>query len=150
MDPGRNITITGNDFSGGELKDNENNFIPFTGENNYAIPLELSTIDANPEGSYPDLDTNDNTKVNKVPRIAVDTKGRVTGVTNHDLILSQSTLTLSGKIELSYLMILILSDMPMVCVWSIAQLLVLLVRHLNRYCLKYWWKHVPSSNKISW
>ena len=25
LDPGRNITITGNDFSGGELKDNENN-----------------------------------------------------------------------------------------------------------------------------
>ena len=95
MDPGRNITITGNDFSGGELKDNENNFIPFTGENNYAIPLELSTTTVN-AGSYPDLDTNDNTKVNKVPRIAVDTKGRITGVTNHDLILSQSTLTLSG------------------------------------------------------
>ena len=97
LDPGRNITITGNDFSGGELKDNENNFIPFTGENNYAIPLELSTTTVNAEGSYPDLDTNDNTKVNKVPRIAVDTKGRITGVTNHDLILSQSTLTLSGK-----------------------------------------------------
>ena len=96
LDPGKNITITGTDFSGGELNDEDGNAIPFTGENNYAIPLELSTTDVT-EGSYPDLDTNDNTKVNKVPRIAVDTKGRITGVTNHDLILSQSTLTLSGK-----------------------------------------------------
>ena len=36
-------------ISVGELKDNENNFIPFTGENNYAIPLELSTTTVNPE-----------------------------------------------------------------------------------------------------
>ena len=98
LDPGRNITITGNDFdnNSGQVTDEDGNAIPFTGENNYAIPLELSTTDVN-AGSYPDLDTNDNTKVNKVPRIAVDSKGRITGVTNHDLILSQSTLTLSGK-----------------------------------------------------
>ena len=98
LDPGKNITITGNDFDSdsGQVTDEDGNAIPFTGENNYAIPLELSTTDVS-AGSYPDLDTNDNTKVNKVPRIAVDTKGRITGVTNHDLILSQSTLTLSGK-----------------------------------------------------
>ena len=90
LDPGVKITISG-DVDGTP----DSNFTGDTTTGNYDIEVFLDEIN-NAEINLPAV--NDDNTITKIPKIAVDRKGRVTGITEHDITLpSNVKLTATGR-----------------------------------------------------